>query len=360
MDKSWLDRDLIEKHSLDMRQFIDFRESTLPNGMRIIEAYNSSGLTFTLLPDRGMDIWSAHYKGMPLTWIAPNSPHPPDYGQSWLSLFNGGLLTTCGLTHVGPPEDGRDIHGNYTRLRATDIQKDMRTQVLRLSSTIHQSELFGEQIEVKRTYTLTLNLPQVTIYDEVTNIGDEPVPFMMLYHCNIGYPIVREGTELVLASDIYSRDEAAQNGVETWQQHERAKEGYEEQVFFHHMKTPKGEGHNFALAALLNETIGLNISWNTRFMPYLTQWKNTRQGIYVCGIEPGNCIPEGQNAAKDAERLVMLKPKEKQAFELSIEVIEGEDAIENCRTHIADLKINGSPVEHCNLSGYEKYTGDTE
>jgi hypothetical protein len=62
--------DELRKHSVDMRQFIDFRESTLPNGMRIIDCYNSSGLTFTLLPDRGLDIWTAHYKGIPLTWIS--------------------------------------------------------------------------------------------------------------------------------------------------------------------------------------------------------------------------------------------------------------------------------------------------
>src|SRR5215207_122913 len=125
----WLKRELIEKHSLDMRQFMDFRESTLPNGTRIIEAYNSSGLTFILLPDRGMDIWTAHYNGMPLTWIAPGSPHPPDYGKGWMSLFNGGLLTTCGLTHVGPAEDGRDIHGNFSRQRAqiTQIERSKDT-----------------------------------------------------------------------------------------------------------------------------------------------------------------------------------------------------------------------------------------
>lgn len=74
LEAKLLTRDEVERHSLDMRQFIDFRQATLPNGMRIIEAYNSSGLTFTLLPDRGMDIWMAHYKGVPLTWISQGSP----------------------------------------------------------------------------------------------------------------------------------------------------------------------------------------------------------------------------------------------------------------------------------------------
>ena len=99
-----LSRTNLEQYSVDLRQFIDFRQSTLPNGMRIVEAHNSSGLSFTLLPDRGLDIWTMHYKGMPLTWISQGSPHLPDYGANWLRLFNGGVLVTCGLRHAGPPE----------------------------------------------------------------------------------------------------------------------------------------------------------------------------------------------------------------------------------------------------------------
>ncbi|MDQ7026363.1 MAG: aldose 1-epimerase family protein [Anaerolineae bacterium] len=350
MAKDWLNHDLINKHSLDMRQFIDFRESTLPNGMRIIDAYNSSGLTFTILPDRGMDIWTAHYNGMPLTWISSGSPHPPDYGQSWLSLFNGGLLTTCGLTHVGAPEDGRDIHGNYTRQRATAVSSDMKNQVMRLKSTLHQSRLFGEQFEVTRTYTLNLGKTAIHVSDEITNIGDEPTPFMLLYHCNVGYPLVREGTELLVASDIYPRDDDALSGVETWQTYEGASVGYPEQVFFHHAKQ---DNTHTAQAALFNEDIGLKFAWKTDTLPYLTQWKNTRQGIYVCGIEPGNCIPEGQNAARESGRLVMLQPNETQSFDLTIEVLDGAEAIQQCRAAIERLQTDGTPVADCNLAGYE-------
>lgn len=41
----------LEQYSVDLRQFIDFRTSTLPNGMRIVEAFNSSG--FRLPPAAG-------------------------------------------------------------------------------------------------------------------------------------------------------------------------------------------------------------------------------------------------------------------------------------------------------------------
>jgi hypothetical protein len=357
VNNDWLKRELIEKHSLDTRQFMDFRESTLANGSRIIEAYNSSGLTLTLLPDRGMDIWTAHYNGMPLTWIAPGSPHPPEYGKDWLSMFNGGLLTTCGLTHVGPAEDGRDIHGNFSCQRAqikiNEYVNDMDGfPVMELRAEINQSQLFGEQIHVNRGYTLELGQPKIRLADYITNKGDVPVPFMIMYHCNLGYPLVREGTELVVASDVYPRDAVAQAGINIWQHYEAASVSYPEQVFFHHVKKAKP---NSTLAAVLNDNIGLKFDWSSSSMPYLTQWKNTRQGIYVCGIEPGNCIPEGQNAARASGRLVMLQPGESHYSWLTLEILDGAEAVQKCRDEIESLKTDGTLVAGCNLAGYERY-----
>ncbi len=352
MTADWLDTTRIQQHSLDMRQFIDFRQSTLPNGMRIIDAYNSSGLHFTILPDRGLDIWTAHYNGIPLTWIAPGSPHPADYGQSWLGLFNGGLLTTCGLDHVGPPEDGRDIHGDYTRLRAGDISLEMSEYAKRLGATMRQSTLFGCQLSLKRTYTLSLGHPTIHIFDEVTNDGDQPAPFMLLYHCNFGYPLIREGTEFQVVSDVYPRDDAAKAGVDNWHSYDAATPDYAEQVFFHHVRC---DADDACMAALINDPIGLEIRWNARRMPYLTQWKHTRQGIYVCGIEPGNCIPEGQNAARDAGRLVLLEPGEKQTFDLTLTVLDTDEARARFQRDIDHSRQKGEPVAGCNLDGYTRY-----
>jgi hypothetical protein len=175
-----------------------------------------------------------------------------------------------------------------------------------------------------------------------------------MYHCNLGYPLVREGTELIVASNVYPRDATAQVGVNTWQIYEAASEAYPEQVFFHH---PKGLGSNptYTEAILITENIGLRFEWSTESMPYLTQWKNTRQGIYVCGIEPGNCIPEGQNAARASGRLVMLQPGETQYFTLQLEILDGAEAVQKCRDEIETLKTEGTLVSGCNLAGYEHY-----
>ena len=352
--------EVIAQHSLDPRQFIDFRESVLPNGLRIIEAYNVSGLHFTLLPDRGLDIWTAHFKGIPLTWIAQGSPFPPDFGQTWLQQFNGGLLTTCGLTHVGPPETGevsgefRDLHGRYSRLRAENIAKSWQTDAsglpcVELSAIIRETALFGVQLRLTRKFKLSLVNARIEFHDEVTNLSDVPAPLMLLYHINVGFPLVSQSTQLHTPHHtVYSRDANARSGFARWSLYDAPSAEYKEQVFFHHLKT---NDHKTGIL-LENGQIGFEVQWDPSALPYFTQWKNTRQGIYVCGVEPGNCIPEGQTAARKSGRLEYLAPGATHHFDCSMQVVEGVEALRLARTKIEQLHVTGRPVENYHLEDY--------
>ena len=354
-------RSALEQHSTDMRQFFDFRKATLGDGQRVVEVYNSSGLTLTLLPDRGLDIWAAAYKGIPLTWISQSAPHRADWGRSWLALFNGGLLTTCGLQHVGPPEiddqtgEQRDIHGQFTRLSAGSLaleggwQADGR-YVRSLSAEVAEAALFGAQLRLRRRYDLVLGEPAITLTDTVTNLADAPATLMVLYHVNLGYPLVREGAALATASAaVYPRDEPARRAYADWPVYHAAQVGHAEEVFYHHVRV--GEDGR-ARAALVHGDLGLQLEWDTRSAPYLTQWKNFRQGMYVCGVEPGNCVPEGQNAARAAGRLEMLAPGESRTFTLTLRVLDGAAAVAGCRETIAHLARDGQPVAGCQLNEF--------
>lgn len=362
---SWT-REQLRAHSTDMRQFIDFRESLLPNGMRIIEAYNASGLHFTILPDRGFDIWSAHYRGLPLTWLSQGSPHAPDFGLRWIEQFNGGLLTTCGLLHVGPPEadvqtgEHRDLHGRFSRLRAENIAARGEwtsdgDYVLYLSATVAETRLFQEQLRLTRLYAINLSAPVITVTDEITNLSDTPSPLMLLYHINVGFPLVAEGARLVSPdAHTYARDDAARPGLSRWAEYDAPSAGYAEQVFYHHVST---DASGWSEAVLLNEQLGFSVAWDTSTLPYLTQWKNTRQGIYVSGIEPGNCLPEGQNAARASGRLHQLEAGETRVFQCRMSVLDGADAVQAARERIAALAQNGTPASGVQLDDYREYNG---
>jgi hypothetical protein len=361
LTNDWLQRARVEAHSLDIRQFIDFQQSTLPNGMRVVEAYNASGISYTVLPDRGLDIWRASYNGVPLTWLAMGSPYPPEMTAPWLRQFNGGLLVTCGLTHAGPGEKepitdgGRDLHGLYSKIPAVGVAVSGGWQadryVLELSGSVSETRLFGEQLRLERTYRLTLGEPVIEWSDRITNAGDMSMPLMVLYHINLGYPLIRQGTQFHSAYEaVYSRDAEAARGYDRWPHYDAATPRYAEQVYWHHVKA---DDRGQSIAALLNDDFGLQFEWDTRQLPYLTQWKNYRQGIYVCGIEPGNCLPEGQVAARDKGRLVMIEPGEVQEFACKLTVLDGADALQQSRDQIDDLRLDGTPISGCKLDDYK-------
>jgi hypothetical protein len=345
-------RESVEKHSLDMRQFVGFRQSALPNGVRVVDAYNTSGLRYTILVDRGLDIWTADFRGLPLTWVAQGSPMQPDFGMPWLQQFPGGLLVTCGLTHVGPPErddatgEFRDLHGLYTRMRASEPSISGAWEgddyVLRLTATIAEGWLHGYQLRLTRTYELSLTAPEIRLHDVVTNLTDKPVPLMILYHFNLGYPMIRAGTLLAASGATVPRDDEARKGLATWWGYTEAQSGYVEQVFFHHVQVEDG----WTEAALLTgDALGLGFRYNADALPYLTQWKNLRQGMYVHGVEPGNCIPEGRNAAQKHGRLDLLGAGETRDMgQITLTVYSDAYEITQLRGRLDTLRNTGTPV----------------
>lgn len=353
MTQPYLERDMIEQHSLDMRQFVGFRQSTLPNGLRIIDAYNASGLRYAILPDRGLDIWTADFCGIPLTWVAPGSPFAPDFGQKWLAQFNGGLLTTCGLLHVGPPEHDeesggfRDLHGWYTRLRANELNVQAAWEgcdyLVRLSGDIHEGFLHGYHFQLRRTYEISLSAPEIRIHDHITNTSDTPTPLMLLYHFNMGYPVMREGASLITSGDMpLPRNDDARDGMAQWATYDAASPGRVEQVFFHRVR--QSNGHTTA-ALISDDQLALSLHYSADKLPYLTQWKNMRHGMYVTGIEPGNCIPEGLNAAQKSGRQGVLQPGETYDIgQITLAVHQGAQAVTALRDRIDMLHREGSLV----------------
>ena len=353
-----LSRRMVEDYSVDLRQFIDFRQATLANGMRIVEAYNSSGLTFTLLPDRGLDIWTASCDGRPLTWISQNSPHPPDVGANWLRQFNGGLLVTCGLRHVGQAEtddrtgEVRDLHGDYTRLRAGELSTAGHWEgdhyVLALTGTVAEGSFFGDQLRMTRTVRLVLGDPRLEVEDQVTNVGDAPTPLMHLHHINFGYPLVHPGVEMLSPTvAAYPMNITAANALARRTLYDGATAQRPEEVYFHHVRAADG----MAAVALVGADFGVLVEWDATQAPYLTQWKNFRRTIYLNGIEPGNCLPEGQNRARQQGRLTMLAPGDARTFRTRIGVLRDAAAIASAREQIAALTATGMPVS-IDLSDY--------
>jgi len=96
--------------------------------MRAAEVFTGSGFRFQVLVDRGLDLGCAEHAGRPLAWVHPALGSPSlrePHGIGWLRTFGGGLVSTCGLDHFGPPDpegEGYGLHGRASHLPAENLR----------------------------------------------------------------------------------------------------------------------------------------------------------------------------------------------------------------------------------------------
>ena len=308
-------------------------------GTRIAWINTGSGLRFKVVIDRAMDIADAFYNQHSLAWLSHSgiSTAQPlsDKGIEWLKTFGGGLVVTCGLSHVGGPEKDefgeRGIHGQISNTPAeivSVIQPDPLTGNMEMSITgiIRESQALGNRMELRRTISATLGKSTIRIQDEVINRGNAEAPHMLLYHCNLGWPLVDEGSKILWNGSWKSRDgnpdKLFKEGSDfhtcpaPLDDHSAAGE----EVAFIDIETDES---GFCTCGLENPKIGLSL--NLRFikkqLPCLTNWLHFGKGEYVVGLEPGTNPPVGQSHARQQNELILLAPGETRKYELEIQVL---------------------------------------
>lgn len=156
----------------DISQIAYARHSKLVGGYKdgtdIIDFKTGSGLSFTVVPGRAMDISSADYNGKSLAWKSGageiNSSYYNENGIEWLRSFSGGLVTTCGLTYLGAPceDEGTSLglHGRISNTPAENISIttwwDGNDYFLSASGKMKEYRVFGENMVLRRTITSKL------------------------------------------------------------------------------------------------------------------------------------------------------------------------------------------------------------
>jgi len=305
----------------------------LAKGISAYEVKTGGGLNYTILPDRAMDISFASFNNINLAYSTCNGEtngklYEPE-GIEWLRTFGAGLLTTCGLTHIGGPAniDGEKfgLHGRYSTLPAKQVcdnsHWDGDDYKVVLSGIIEEGRLFGDKIRLTRTISSILGENKICINDKVENFGFKESPFTILYHINAGFPLLDENTKLCVdAKSMISRNEHAETGIAKAFEFSKPIPNYEEMCYFHTMNSDKD---GFAKATLINEKLnmGLEIKFNQKELPYLTEWKMMGQGEYVVGIEPCNIILKDRQEWIDNNELPSLKPGETKNINIEISIL---------------------------------------
>jgi hypothetical protein len=305
--------------------------------------------------DRCLDIASASVNGKAMGWRSTTGDVAPQYfeaeGVRWLRSYFGGLVTTCGLTHVGAPRPesallGNGLHGRIGNSPARNIRIVQEWQgddyVLSVTGTMRETVVFGENLTLTRTVSTKLGERRFWLHDVVTNEGFNPTKYMLLYHCNIGWPALDAGSEMISPSRLVApRDAEAQDGKENWGKMDPPIHQYREKCYYHDM-APARDGS--VTVALVNdgfkrgEGFGVYVKYCKDQLPRFVEWKQMGEQDYVIGFEPCNCGVEGRPIDEQLGLLHTLKAGQSQPVSLEFGAITTEKDLKALKAQRAKVK----------------------
>ncbi len=141
---------------------------------------------------------------------------------------------------------------------------------------------------------------------------------MFLYHCDLGWPLLDEGT--TLDAPIVStpwRSESTEAPGTSPSRFGPPAPGFAEQVYEHDLG-PGADG--LVRARLANEKIGraFELEYDPKEFPVFIQWVNLRAGEYVVGIEPSTHHVQGEAAARADGTMIWLDHGEARSYHSSL------------------------------------------
>lgn len=301
-------------------------------GTRAIDVKTGGGLEYTVLPDRGLDISLASFKGVNLVYQGSCGEVNPAYYNSseneWLRMFYAGLLTTCGPSNIGPPceDDGETLglHGRFSSTPArnvcdlTDLESD--NGEIRIIGEIDCSVMFGSRIRTKRTICSKIGLNKISIEDVIRNDTGKSVPFAMLYHINMGYPMLDDCVEInVNSSAVESYDEQSEMYLDSINSFLQPDGANREKNYLHKFDQEIKRGRATVVNPKLE--IGVSIEFDLDALKYMTQWKQEGIKDYILGLEPCTVPCEKRSVLREKGLLSYLEPGEEKIHKVEIGII---------------------------------------
>lgn len=312
------------------------------DGTRLVQVKNEEGIHATVCADRCLDIYRFEYKGRNLGFFSPSGyANPAFYDEEYfLTNFTAGFMTTCGLKNAGADcvDEGVEygLHGKISNTPCENLAYncDPVSGKITISGNMREAQLFGEKFLLSRNYTIEGK--SILVKDVVMNEGGEAAPFLLLYHCNMGYPLLDEGAELMFPSiKVIPRDAEAEKGIDVYDQVIAPEAGWPEQCFMHEMPSKNG----VTAVAIYNEKIGIGVKleYSSDTLDQFGEWKSMKARDYALGLEPSNSSFQGRKAARDNGILKTLNPGETKEFFVKFTVFEA-DELESVRAEIASYK----------------------
>jgi len=340
------------------------------DGLDLIEV-NNGALAYSILPTRGMGLWQGHFRGIHLGWKAPlHGPvHPRHVNTSergnigWLTGFDE-WLCRCGLASNGPP--GEDVYTDRTGRERRDLlplhgrianQPAYYVEVrigldppyeLSVTGQVEEGGLFCPHLVLTTTYTTVPGSNRLVIHDKVENRGGQSAEMQLLYHCNLGPPLLGAGSRVAMPiREVSPISSAAAEGIGTLETYGPPTAGFGEQVYCCDLL---GDPAGRTLAMLYNHTsmAGIVLRFNRQELPCFTVWKNTAalEDGYVTGLEPATNYPNFKSFERKQGRVVNLPAGGQWETTWSIDVLDSAGGVAGVLAEIVTAQAQAKPIIH--------------
>lgn len=305
-------------------------------GVQVVELDNGR-MCIDIVPTRGLGIWRVRRGEKTLGWQSPvrGPVHPalvPVFdpsGLGWLEGFDE-LLCRCGLESNGAPEfDAKTgkllypLHGRIANLPAhrLELVVDEAAGTLTLRGIVDETRFHFRSVRLTSTLSTKIGSSEFAWNDEVQNVGGRDATLQMLYHFNVGQPLLRAGARVSapVATVAPLTKVAAQAGIESWNIMPPPQPGSAEQVYVAELLADDAGNARVMLSGLSGDE-AVSLRFSKQALPCFTLWRNTaaESDGYVVGLEPATNFPNPHSFEKQHGRAVTLKPGDTWRAEVAV------------------------------------------
>ena len=329
---------------------LSFREGRSAS-LQAVELINGP-LRLLSMADKCLDVAEFSYRGVNFSFLSKpglqgRNPYDTHGAEAQRSIM-GGFFFTAGLENICAPcaVDGKDypMHGRIRTTPAEHLCSDAfwedEKYVLSISGEMREAELFGENLVLRRQLRSVFGEKSFTLTDVIENQSCRSEPLMLLYHINIGYPLLDEGTKLFLPTRrVLPRDDISAPHCGRWNIMDAPRDNEPEYVFLHE---PVPDDSGVVRICVVNETLelGLEVTYASKNLPRFMEWKSTASGDYVLGLEPANSSVFGRPFHEKRGDLHHLAPFSAEKNELRFTVLDGPEEIGRAVSAIESISLS--------------------
>ncbi len=274
-------------------------------GIEVIDCDNGK-IRFLLNESKALDIMQVFHEGQNVSFLSKNAFTKREI--PFLNRFEGGMLYTCGLDVAGTVP-GHDLHGTLHNTPAEIVSAGIINDEIVVEANITVSALFGEYLVVNRKITSKLGSDNLTLNDTIINMGYADAKYVILYHINVGYPMLDKDAKIKLDyNKIEPCGDFAEENVGDARLITDCVPCQDETCYYYKLNKPE--------VSLVNENLGktFTVQYSQETLPCFLEWKSMASGDYALGLEP--CSSKiGENI-----EYKILKPQEKANFMVNLKI----------------------------------------